>query len=211
MEFKQRESFIVGKDSFEDLTINDAKNGSGFYYFKNSKGLVKKFILEEASRIDKICFVTFIRKGKKFTPRFIFQIRDKTKKAVENYEKNKLEHGLIKASVNFNSCYENFISLISFIKDISNIDFDSSSYSIMRKEDKKMLESILKKNNGQELLQRLIDNELLTDKDLVNTGYRKNQLKIFNNLLNNEGCIEKYKTEHNINGSGNERQILYYC
>lgn len=207
MKFNQKDSFIVGKDSFEDLVINDAKNRSDFYYFKNNRGLIKRFILEDGQQIVKICIVTLIKKGSKFTPRFNFQIWNKTKKAYEAYKRGDVMSNFIKASVNLDSCYENFILLINCIKEIANnVDLEGcSSYTVVKKEDKQILESILKKEGGQKLLQQLIDSGLLTDKDLINTGYRKKQLKVFEQLLNTEGYLEEYKTEYKINGLGDEK------
>lgn len=140
--------FIVGVDSFNDVQI-DSSAISGFWYFKNTKkGLIKRFVLQRTGQIEKACVVTLIKKSNgKFTPRFDFQIWNTTKKACEQFSKEKVDENLIKAKVSFDSCYDNFSTLIDFIRRIEEIDFGSSSYAVVDKAKKiylKILQKILR-------------------------------------------------------------------
>lgn len=45
-----------------------------------------------------------------------------------------------------------------------------------------------------EILQQALNNNV-TSKDIINFGYRKNQLSIFENLLHTEGYFNEYKNQ----------------
>jgi len=183
--------FIVGKDSFSNVTIDKSPNAEHFYYFKNSKkGLIKRFILQQTEQTQKICVVTLIKnEEEKFTPRFDFQIWNITKKAFESFSKESIDQNLIKAKVSLDSCYDNFIKLIDFIKSIEEIDFGSSHYAVVEKEKKDIFENMTKeaaiegfsKKFGKDISER--DISLLQD--------RRSKLEYFNKLLTDKDFFEK--------------------
>jgi hypothetical protein len=90
-------------------------------------------------------------------------------------------------------------SLYFFLKSIKEVDFpNDSTFNIKDSELSKML-----LNKGQayklivdniEILQDALNNNITT-KDLINFGYRKNQLEIFDKLLNEDGYFQTYKEE----------------
>jgi hypothetical protein len=47
------------------------------------------------------------------------------------------------------------------------------------------------------MIQQLLNNDIVTSQDIINTGYRKNQLKIFDRLLKEENYLQEYKIEEN--------------
>ena len=145
--------FVVGTDSFETIEI-DKTSSNDFWYFRNKrKSLVKRFVLEESAQVEKSCVITLIKKiNGKFTPRFCFEIRDLTNKAIANYSKEIPDDKLIKAKVNFNSCHENFFKLIEFIKDIEEVDFDATTYTIVDPE-----KVIITDENKVAYVKKLID------------------------------------------------------
>jgi len=185
----ENSDFIVGKDSFENVEI-DSTDNSGFWYFKNTeKGLIKRFILQKAPQTEKACIVTLIKKPDgKFTPRFDFQIWNTTKKAIDNFSKENVDENLIKAKVSLDSCYDNFSLLIGFIQKIEKIDFASSSYSVVDKIKKEILE---KKSKDVEI-KGLIDKygEEITDEDISLLQKRREKLDYFNKLLTDETFFE---------------------
>src|SRR2546428_9601301 len=80
--------FIVGKDKFENLQINQVESIAGFHFFKDTTKpltrFVKRFVLKQGKLSQKICTVTLIKNDKgRFEPRFDFQTINLTKKAIE--------------------------------------------------------------------------------------------------------------------------------
>ena len=73
-----------------------------------------------------------------------------------------------------------------------------NSLDILDEETKKKISTLLQGEEGAEVIQQLLDNDIVTSQDIVNTGYRKNQLKIFNRLLQEENYLQEYKKEENV-------------
>lgn len=99
----------------------------------------------------------------------------------------------------------NFAQLELFLNFIHDLDLSTiserrlklaeNSLDILDPETKKKISTLLQGDEGADLIQQLLDNEIVTSQDIVNTGYRKNQLKVFERLLNEEGYLEKYKKD----------------
>ncbi|MCF8053827.1 MAG: DUF4263 domain-containing protein [Deltaproteobacteria bacterium] len=96
----------------------------------------------------------------------------------------------------------NFSQLIAFLKLISKLDLkgitegkislSNDELGELDDETKKKIKTLLSKNDGADLIQELLNNGNLTTKDIVNTGYRKEQLEIFRKLLE-ENYLDDYK------------------
>lgn len=187
-------NFIIGRDDFKKLTISPSLTQDDFYFFKYKNRLIYRFIFEERTRVDKCCYVTLIKKGNKFTPRFIFQIWNKTKKAYAEFKKKEISHTLIKASVNLDSCYENFWELINFINNFKDIDVGGSKLSMIDTTDKEIMEKFFgSEENKKNYIKERIKDGTIDDEDLINTGYRREQLKIFRKLFEEKHLIEYKK------------------
>jgi hypothetical protein len=99
----------------------------------------------------------------------------------------------------------NFAQLELFLNFINDLDLstiserrlklEENSLDILDEETKKKISTLLQGNEGAELIQDLLDNEIVTSQDIINTGYRKSQLKIFQKLLEDEHYIKLYKKE----------------
>lgn len=174
--------FVVGRDQFDDIQI-DSTAIHGFWYFKNiKKGLIKRFVLEESPQIQKMCTITLIKKDSgKFTPRFEFGIWNKTKKAFNEYSKKTLSKNFIKARVDLASCYENFLSLLSFMKNIGGIDFSSKSYVVMDQVKKEIFDNIPKNI----AISSFVDEygPSISEQDITLLQNRRSKLEYFHNLL----------------------------
>ncbi len=59
-------------------------------------------------------------------------------------------------------------------------------------ETRKKVATLLSGNEGAEMVKEILDNGLITSQDIVNTGYRKQQLEIFRKLLD-ENKLKEYK------------------
>jgi hypothetical protein len=186
--------FIIGVDSFDNVSIASSEI-SGFWYFKNSKkGLIKRFVLQRTGQIEKACVVTLIKKSNgKFTPRFDFQIWNTTNKACEQFSKDKVDENLIKAKVSLDSCYENFITIIDFIKRIEEIDFGCSAYAVVDKAKKDMFENITKDTAIQNFTKKYGSD--ISEKDISLLQDRRSKLDYFYKLLTDSEFFKSEKSK----------------
>lgn len=190
--------FIIGVDNYSDIEIDNALQ-NGLWYFKNTKkGLIKRFVLERTKQIEKICIVTLIKKDNgKFTPRFDFQIWNITKKALNDFSKVNINQNLIKAKVDLESCYQNFLSLINFIKGVSEIDFGTDSYSVIDTAKIEVFKNVTKKIAIDSFKEKY--GSELTEQDITLLLDRRVTLTYFNDLLTNEEFFEKERLKLGTN------------
>lgn len=98
----------------------------------------------------------------------------------------------------------NFQQLKSFLQFINEIDLKTiserklklsdDSLDILDEQTKMKISTLLLGKEGADLIQNLLDNDVVTSQDIVNTGYRKAQLEIFRKLLY-EDYLNAYKKE----------------
>ena len=126
----------------------------------------------------------------------------KDKEDIEGIELIKLVDGRDKQRVKF--CKFNLQQLKMFLQFISSIDLKGvserrialadDSLDIIDEDTKKMITTLLSGHDGGELIKELLDDGIITGQDLVNTGYRKQQLEVFRRLLY-DGYLQDYKRE----------------
>ena len=102
----------------------------------------------------------------------------------------------------------NFAQLELFLNFIRDLDLSTiserrlkladNSLEVLDNETKKKIATLLQGNEGAEVIQQLLDNKIVTSQDIVNTGYRKSQLKIFYRLLNEKNYLQEYKKEESV-------------
>lgn len=114
-------------------------------------------------------------------------------KVVENCERQKIKFS--KFDLQQLRCFLEFINSLD-LKSISDrrIVLAENSLDILDEETKKKISTLLSGIEGTEIVKDLLDNGLITGQDLVNTGYRKQQLEIFRKLLY-ENYIQEYKDQ----------------
>jgi hypothetical protein len=84
------------------------------------------------------------------------------------------------------------------LRDTGGGSFDAEMQAKMR--------SLLKQPDGLALIDELLRNGSITSRDLVNIGYRKSQLVVFNSLLRDpENAYSAYRAEHGISDSRPEK------
>lgn len=126
---------------------------------------------------------------------------------IEGFDIIKLNSGVEAQKVSFSKF--NFAQLELFLKFIKDLDLSTiserrlqlsdNSIDILDEETKKRISTLLQGNEGAEIIQELLDNDIITSQDIINTGYRKKQLQIFEKLLNVEGYLNQYKKEESVN------------
>lgn len=111
--------------------------------------------------------------------------------------------------------YFSFQKLIAFLQLLSDLDLASiDERRIALRDEKdagidnemaKKLKAILIQPDGQKVIDELIKNGLITSKDIVNLGYRKKQVAIFDNLLHQDGYLDEYRGENSIGDTKPEK------
>ena len=114
-------------------------------------------------------------------------------KVVSGKEKERLK--LSKFDFQQLKCFLDFINSID-LKGISNrrITLSDGSLNVIGVNTKKKIETLLSGDDGGKIVCELLNKGLITNQDLVNTGYRKQQLEQFNKMLYQNG-IEEYKSK----------------
>lgn len=100
-----------------------------------------------------------------------------------------------------------FKQIIDYLKLLSELNLaDINERRITLAEDdlpaddetKKKIKTFLLRKDGQQIIEELLASGIITSTDIVNIGYRKQQLGIFDKLLNDSDYIAIYKTENSI-------------
>lgn len=114
-------------------------------------------------------------------------------KVVSGKDKERIK--LSKFNIQQLRCFLDFINSID-LKGVSNrrINLNDVSLNVKDTETKKKILTILSGEDGGVFVKELLANGLITNEDLVNTGYRKQQLERFRVLLYQNG-ISEYKLE----------------
>lgn len=207
---KPDEAKIVGNYKPEHLYTAHFKNGEGKFFnvvteesgdttieyqqpipTRNRVKLTLTFI-KKNSRIDKVSF----RKFKEY----------KNKGWVEQeWEPSE--------PVSFS--YFSFQKLVAFLQLLSELDLASiDERRIVLRDEKnigideetaKKVKAILIQPDGQKIIDELIKSGIITSRDIINVGYRKKQVEIFNKLLHTQGYLEEYRKENSIKDTKPEK------
>src|SRR5690554_3436819 len=124
-----------------------------------------------------------------------------SKNDIETLEIIKVKNGVNVERVLFSKFNLQQLELfLQFLKDVDlssisdrKLKLADNSLDILDEKTKKQIATLLSGEQGAETIQSLLDNGIITSDDIVNTGYRKAQLKIFYKLLNEKGFIQEYK------------------
>lgn len=194
----------------------------------NSAKFINNYRLEELynHKIENNRFFRVVFKGDdiaeiRLSSKIFMQIKFIPKRNdIEGITIKKLMNGVIREKISFSRF--NFEQLQLFLNFINDLDLNliserrlklaDNSLDILDDETKKRISTLLQGNEGADLIQSILDNETITSQDIVNTGYRKNQLKIFKRLLDNkDNFIEEYKKqESGLNKDTKEELVWQY-
>lgn len=77
-------------------------------------------------------------------------------------------------------------------------------------ETKKKIKTLLLRKDGQEIIEEVLASGIITSTDIVNIGYRKKQLEIFDKLLNQEDYFVTYISENKLTDTRHESVWQYF-
>jgi hypothetical protein len=212
---KSDTDFIIGVDRFENLSINEALSIKDWYYFQNSKKtIVKRFIMKRTTLSEKSCTVTLIKKENgKFEPRFVFEIRDLTKKAVETYELpvSNSETRLIKARVDLEDCHKEFTQLLDFLGECKDVEVASGNYAVITSNQRAQFEQAFKVAEKSDVVQAVREKygHKLTEQDINIMAKRKETLGKFKRLLDEAEYMTEYRAWLQKQGKNNRPEDVW--
>jgi antiviral defense system Shedu protein SduA len=115
----------------------------------------------------------------------------------------------------FTLTHFSFEKLASFLNILSELDLASvnehhialveANAKGISAEDERKLRTLLIQPDGQKIVESLIQNGLITSRDIVNIGFRKEQLRKFERLLKDPKYSEEYASECGIPGGQREK------
>lgn len=195
-----RETFDMSTQTLTDLEIR--ADSDTFYYFYDpvNRCLVKNFRLDDKERVALYCEVRLIRRDDKYSPRIRLWKRDKSKRAVKEWETGKIRGShIIKASVDTQGGHENFMLLMMYLVNLAEIEVGDKAFRMIEADDAEIVEML--RNRSREEVVPLIQSALggpLTEKELTTLSGRKEQLAEFKRLLQDDGYIEQLAKKDNI-------------
>lgn len=112
----------------------------------------------------------------------------------------------------------NFVQLKAFLAFIGEIDLKGITEKRLKLYDEqeldantiKTLKTLLSKQGGADIIETLINEGIITSKDIVNTSFRKRGLQIFKELIENDNYWKTYASENNISNSKEEKVWQYF-
>lgn len=112
----------------------------------------------------------------------------------------------------------NFAQLKSFLNFISEINLKGITERRLKIFDEQELDSdtiksiktLLSKDGGSDIVESLIDEGIITSKDIVNTSFRKKGLEIFSRLLKEKEYWKTFAIDNNISVHSEEKVWQYF-
>jgi hypothetical protein len=112
----------------------------------------------------------------------------------------------------------NFAQLKSFLNFISEIDLKGITERRLKildeqeldKDTVKSIKTLLSKEGGSDIIESLINEGIITSKDIVNTSFRKKGLQIFKRLISESNYWKVYATENGQSTHSEEKTFQYF-
>lgn len=152
----------------------------------------------------------------KFAPRTMFKVKYLIdKEDIEGFELIKVSN-LSTQKVSISKF--NFAQLKAFLKFISEIDLKGISEKRLKLLDDQDLsedvirsvKTLLSKKGGAEIVETLINEGVISSKDIVNTSFRKRGIQIFKNLKDNPNYWKTYADENGLKKFREEKVWQYF-
>jgi hypothetical protein len=197
------EGEIVDNHRLDHLYTHEFKNGAGKYFTvvsSDESGLpVEVDAHDPRPTRNKIkTTLTFIRSEAGGS------IRQIELKRFQAYAKR----GWVEQVEGIKFSFPFFVGLIGFLQGLAGLDLNSvherriplADAPGLDPETRQRFRTLLTTPEGQALIQEAVRNGDITSADLVNIGYRKAQLAIFERLLNDPHEAARYRTAHQVHG-----------
>lgn len=153
----------------------------------------------------------------KFAPRTMLKVvYIKDQDDIEGFEIIKVVHN--KETERIKLSKFNFAQLKAFLSFINEIDLKGITEKRLKILDDQELDSdtirsvktLLSKNGGAELVETLINEGIISSKDIVNSSFRKRGLQIFIDLIRNPNYWKTYASDNSISTHSEEKVWQYF-
>lgn len=155
-----------------------------------------------------------IRNKIKTTLTFIKKENKITAISFKRFKYYKKEHWVEQPEEQIAFSYSLFKKIIGYLQLLSELNLsDISERRIALADDtlpniddetKKKIKTLLLRKDGQKIIEELINSGIITSTDIVNIGYRKKQLEIFDKLLNQANYFVTYISENKLKDTRHE-------
>lgn len=200
------EAGAVGKYWPDHIYPAEFRNGAGKYFnivMEEDGGTSLEYSPPYPSRNRTKLTVTFIRSSGEIEGVTLRKFRQYSKNGVSRWEEQYTQSGEPMTFSHFS-----FEKLMGFLKLLTELDLANlnerrialreTSDAGMDQQTADLIRKILVKSDGQNLLAELLENDLITSRDIVNIGYRKSQLGVFEKLLSGGDHIAEYAERFEI-------------
>ena len=193
--------FVVGADEFEQISVHWKMESNYYWLWHNQRQRkIRYFILDDRPRVRYCCQVTLIKKtgDKKFTPRLQFTVRNKKGNTIARKEvPAKPESIDLTGSVSFTECHLSFWKLMSYLKNMADLDVPDESFSLRKKSEEEITVALseLKPAVLKDILKRAAEGITLTVEDINQILRRKEQLQMFETDIVFSGDDERHWQE----------------
>lgn len=152
----------------------------------------------------------------KLAPRTMFKVKYILDKGdIEGFDLIKVSN-IATQKVSINKF--NFAQLKAFLAFINEIDLKGVTENRLKISDDQGLDSdtiksvktLLSKKGGAEIVETLINEGIITSKDIVNTAFRKKGVQIFKRLITEKDYWKIYATENTLSTHSEEKAFQYF-
>jgi len=161
-----------------------------------------------------------VRNKIKTTLTFIKKDKEITAISFKRFKYYKKEHWVEQPEEQITFSYDLFKKIIGYLQLLSELKLDDiterrialadDTLPNIDNETKKKIKTLLLHKDGQKIIEELINSGIITSTDIVNIGYRKKQLEIFERLLNKPDYFATYIFENNITDTRDESVWQYF-
>lgn len=215
-------------DSYEEIEIpeeeivdNYRTNALYTHHFKNGSGKYFTVVSQDRNEVRDVIefehsFSLPIRNKIKTTFTFIKDHGDITEVLFKRFKYYKSKNkGWVEQEERIAFSYPLFKEIIGYIQLLSELNLAGinerritladDNFSVLDEETKKKVKTLLLSEDGKKILEEVLSSGIITSTDIVNVGYRKKQLDIFNKLLNQDGYLQTYISDNKIKDTKPEK------
>ncbi|GAB3732792.1 Shedu immune nuclease family protein [Nocardiopsis nanhaiensis] len=211
------DEFVVARDDFSALQIRPGEDGVfHFFYDAEKRRLIKHFVIHERPRVDTLCDITLIKKDGKYDPRVKIWKKDKSnasKSALEEKISGDVHVKTVKASVNAGDDSEssyNFWKLIQFLQSFADVDVPSNDFRVVSGGVAQLAKSLGGEDKSTIVeAVRISLGGSITEEDLQIMSNRKEQLNVFERMLNDVSFFEEERSRLGKDGGKSGKEAVW--
>jgi hypothetical protein len=212
------EESTIGNYWTDTIYPNDFTNGAGKFFnivAEEEGGTTIEYQPPYPSRNRVKLTVTFLREGGEIKEVTLKKFKQYKSRGVDRWEEQSFGPGEPMTFTHFT-----FEKLLGFLKLLTELDLANlnkrrialreTAGEAIDPETLAKMQSLLRQPDGLAMVEELLRSGSITSRDLVNIGYRKNQLEVFSSLLSDPQRIASYCVEHGITTTQTEKAWQHF-